>query len=420
MSNRMLDWTSHKESLLMALAAIRANKLRSTLTLLGIVVGIFSIISVMTAMGVLRNAIEVGIMQLGANTFQIQKYPQGGPGGGHRDRWRFRNRKNITYEQGIAVSEKVTLAEKVGLEVWEGGKIVWWKGQRTNPSVTVFGENMDGIATNDWSVAHGRGFSNQDYELVRHVVLIGQPLREKLFPQYVDPLGETIKIDGILYEVIGVFAPKGGALGGNQDNIAVMPINTFFQRYGKSDRSVNIMVKAINRESVEDAIEQSRGILRAVRNVAPGDEDDFNYFSNDTVINQFNEFTLYFRLGVLVVASIALLAAGIGIMNIMLVSVTERTREIGIRKAVGAQRRDILTQFIIEAVILCQIGGVIGVLIGILAGNGISVWLKTPPYMPWDWAAIGLGVCSLVGIVFGVYPAWKASTLDPIEALRYE
>jgi putative ABC transport system permease protein len=420
MSKHALDWSSLKESLLMALAAIKANKLRSTLTLLGIVVGIFSIISVMTAMGVLRNAIEQGITQLGANTFQIQKYPQGGPGGGHRDRWRFRNRKNITFEQALAVREKATLAEKVGLEVWDGGKIVWWKGQRTNPSVTVFGENMDGIATNDWNVAYGRGFTTQDFELTRPVVLIGQPLREKLFPPNINPVGETVKIDGKLLEVIGVFASKGGALGGNQDNIAVMPINTFFQHYGKSGRSVNIMVKAVNRESVEDAIEQSRGVLRAVRNVPPGEEDDFNYFSNDTVVNQFNEFTLYFRLGVLVVASIALLAAGIGIMNIMLVSVTERTREIGIRKAIGAQKKDILTQFIIEAVILCQIGGVIGVLIGILAGNGISLWLKTPPYMPWDWAAIGLVVCSLVGIVFGVYPAWKASTLDPIEALRYE
>jgi putative ABC transport system permease protein len=161
-------------------------------------------------------------------------------------------------------------------------------------------------------------------------------------------------------------------------------------------------------------------ILRAVRNVPPAAEDDFFYFSNDSLITQFNEFTLYLRLGVLVVSSIALLAAGVGIMNIMLVSVTERTREIGIRKAVGAQRRDILGQFIIEAVILCEIGGLLGVGLGILGGNVVGLMLEVPAVIPWDWAAIGIGVCTFVGLLFGVYPAWKASVLDPIESLRYE
>jgi putative ABC transport system permease protein len=418
MSKRLLDWTSLKESLMMALAAIRANKLRSSLTLLGIVVGIFSIISVMTAMGVLRNSIEEGIMQLGANTFQLQKFPPGGPGGGNQ-RWRFRNRKNITYEQALQIRDKATLAEAVGIEAWEFGRIIWWDGQKTNPNVSFAGENVEGLATNDWVVGNGRGLTAQDLDMNRRVVVLGNPVAEKLFPPNVNPVGEEVRIDGTMYHVIGVLIPKGGALGGNQDNLAIIPITTFFQKYGK-DKDIHVMVKALNREVVDDAIEQSRMILRAARNVAPGDPDDFGYFSNDSIVKQFNDFTLYFRLGVLVVSSIALLAAGVGIMNIMLVSVTERTREIGIRKSIGALKRDILTQFIIEAVILCQIGGIIGVFVGILAGNGISVWLETPPYMPWDWAAIGLGVCSLVGLVFGVYPAWKASTLDPIEALRYE
>ncbi len=418
MSSRMIDWISLKESLGMALSAIRANKLRSTLTLLGIVVGIFSIISVMTAMGVLRNSIEEGIMQLGANTFQLQKFPQG-PGGGGNQRFRFRNRKNITYEQAMQIREKATLAEAVGIEAWEFGKIVWWNGEKTNPNVSVAGENVEGLPTNDWVVAIGRGITNEDLDMNRRVAVLGQPIVDKLFPPSVNPIGESIRVDGSMYQVVGVLVAKGGALGGNQDNLVITPITTFFQKYGK-DKDIHVMVKALNREVVEDAIEQSRMILRAARHVAPGDEDDFGYFSNDSIVKQFNEFTLYLRLGVLVVSSIALLAAGVGIMNIMLVSVTERTREIGIRKAIGAQKKDVLTQFIIEAVILCQIGGIIGVFVGILAGNGISIWLETPPYMPWDWAAIGLGVCSLVGIVFGVYPAWKASTLDPIEALRYE
>jgi putative ABC transport system permease protein len=199
-----------------------------------------------------------------------------------------------------------------------------------------------------------------------------------------------------------------------------MPITTWFYKYGKTGRSVNIMVKALNREVVEDAIEQSRAILRVARNVPPGEDDDFAYFSNDSLIKEFNEFTLYFRLGVLLVSSISLLAAGVGIMNIMLVSVTERTREIGIRKAIGARKRDVLSQFMIEAIILCEIGGIAGVLLGIIGGNVVGLLLEVPAVIPWDWAAIGLVVCSFVGLVFGVYPAWKASTLDPIEALRYE
>ncbi len=419
MSRTMLDLAMFKESFGMALSAIRSNKLRSSLTLLGIVVGIFSIISVMTAMEVLRNSIEEGIMQLGANTVQLQKFPPGGPGGG-RNRWRFRNRKNITYEQAVQIRDKATLAEAVGIEAWEFGRIIWWNGEKTNPNVSVAGENPEGLATNDWVVASGRGIMNEDLDLSRRVVVLGVPVAEKLFPPAVNPVNEQIRIDGSVYQVIGVLAPKGGVLGGNQDNLVLMPITTFFQKYGK-DKDIHVMVKALNREVFDDAVEQSRMILRAARNVTPGDEDDFGYFSNDSIVKQFDEFTLYFRIGVLVIASIALIAAGIGIMNIMLVSVTERTREIGIRKAIGAKKRDVLYQFLTEAVILCMIGGILGVLLGIIAGNVvIGLWLGTSVVVPWDWAAIGLGVCSIVGLVFGVYPAWKASTLDPIEALRYE
>lgn len=416
MSRGAFELARLKESLAMALHAIRANKLRSALTLLGIVVGIFSIISVMTAMGVLRNSIEEGITQLGANTFQIDRIERGF--GGHQRR--YRNRKNITYEQGLAVRDKATLALAVGIESWEFGKIVWWEGQKTNPNVSVAGENLDGIVTNDWTVEHGRGINQQDVDLARNVMMMGKPVADKLFPPSIDPVGQMVRVDGSWYEVIGVLQSKGGALGGNQDNLVILPLFTFFQKYGKSDRSFHIMVKAKSREVVEDAIEESVSILRAARGLKPGDENDFGYFSNDSLVKQFNEFTLYFRLGVLVVSCIALLAAGVGIMNIMLVSVTERTREIGIRKAVGAQKGDVLAQFIIEAVILCQLGGIVGIGLGLVGGNAVSILLNAPPVIPWDWAAIGFGVCSLVGLIFGVYPAWKASALDPIEALRYE
>ncbi|MGA9117571.1 MAG: ABC transporter permease [Bacteroidota bacterium] len=419
MSRRILDLATLRESTLMALSAIRANKLRSALTLLGIVVGVFSIIAVMTAMGVLRNSIEEGMAQLGANTFQIQKFPVEF-GSDHETRRRLRNRKNITYEQALEVQRKATLAEAVGIEAWQFGKTVVWGGRKSNPNVSVCGENLDGLITNDWVVGRGRGLTTEDLDQARRVAILGISVAEKVFPEYADPVGESVRIDGQIYEVVGVFEKKGNALGEGQDNFAVIPITTYFGIYGKHARSINIMVKALNREVFEDCLDQTRSILRAARNVPPGAEDDFAYFSNDRIIEQFNEITSGFRLGVLLVSSIALLAAGVGIMNIMLVSVTERTREIGIRKAVGAMRRDVLAQFMTEAIILSQLGGVAGVLLGIVGGNVVSILLEIPAVVPWDWAALGLAVCTLVGLAFGVYPAWKAATLDPIESLRYE
>ncbi|MBK7257050.1 MAG: ABC transporter permease [Ignavibacteriae bacterium] len=413
-----MELANFRESLQMALSAVRTSKLRSILTLLGIAVGVFSIISVMTAVGVLKNSIEEGMMQLGANTFQVQKFPAFNTG--PDDRRRFRNRKDITIEQAQAVQERATLAEAVGFEVWSFGKVFVWRGQKSNPNMQVGGENLEGLVTNDWTVDVGRSFSAQDVDEGRKVMILGQAAVEKLFPPSINPVGEEIRVDGTIYQVIGVFAKKGGALGGNQDQFGAIPITTYMQKYGKADRSVNIMVKARSKELLDDTIEQVRSILRAARKVDPGAEDDFAYYSNDSLIKQFNEFTLYLRMGVLLVSSIALLAAGVGIMNIMLVSVTERTREIGIRKAIGAQRKDILAQFMIEAILLSEIGGVIGVAAGILTGNIVGLLLEVPAVIPWDWAAIGIIVCSLVGLLFGVYPAWKAANLDPIEALRYE
>ncbi|HTY01017.1 MAG TPA: ABC transporter permease [Bacteroidota bacterium] len=413
------EWSQIRESTAMALAAVRSSKLRSILTLLGIAVGVFSIIAVMTAVSVLRNAIEEGISQLGANTFQMQKFPVV-MGDERAMRRKYRNRKNISYEQASAVKEKITHAEMVGIEGWRFGKTVVWNGQKTNPNIQVAGEDVEGIPTNDWSVMNGRAIGQQDLQNAAKVVVLGSTLTEKLFPENIDPVGQSIRLDGAIYQIIGVFQKKGGALGGNQDNFLVMPITTFFNAYGKESTDIHIMVKAKSREVLDDCIEEARLILRTARKVAPGDDDDFGYFSNDSLVTQFNEFTLYLRLGVLLVSSIALLAAGVGIMNIMLVSVTERTREIGIRKSVGAMKRDILAQFIIEAVILCEIGGIVGIVLGILGGNVVGLLVSAPAVIPWDWAAIGVGVTSLVGLIFGVYPAWKAAALDPIESLRYE
>ncbi len=407
-----------KESLLMALAALRINKLRSVLTLLGIAVGVFSIIAVMTAMEVLVNSIESGLNELGANTFQIQKNPNFNSGG-PQERAKFRNRKNLEYAQGLLVADRTTFAKAVGLESWTGGRVIASRqGIKTNPNIGIAGENVEGFTTNNWNIGDGRLFTPEEVSAGKSVAVVGKGVVEKLFPR-VDPIGQIIRADGHEYEVIGTIESQGGMLGGNEDNFISIPITTLFDVYG-TDRDVHIMVQSTTRETYDDCVEQVRGILRAARHVAPGDPDDFYIFSNDTVIEQFNSFTKYLRLGIMLISAIALVAAGVGIMNIMLVSVTERTREIGIRKAIGAKKKNVLSQFILEAIVLSEFGGTIGIISGIISGNIIAVILHVPPVIPWDWTAIGFGICSVIGVVFGVYPAWKASNLDPIECLRYE
>ncbi len=402
----------------MAMNALAAHKLRSALTLVGVLVGVFSIIVVMTAMRVLQNNIESELSQLGAHTFQIQKWPGiyfGGPDGFEK----FWRRKNITYATGLQVKEKATLARTVGIEsrFWVGE--ISSKYEKTPPNVSLFGAIPGGFPARNWNVKDGRALLDTDVDSAHDVCVLGAGLAQTLFP-YGPALGERVKFDGINYTVVGVLEKKGSSLGNDQDNFAVIPLTTGLNRFGRTWRSVSILVQAYDQETYEDAVEQVRGILRTVRKVPPGKDDDFEVFSNDSMINQFKSFTFSIRVGVVVVSSIALLAAGIGIMNIMLVSVTERTREIGIRRAIGAKKRNIMSQFIMEAVVLCEIGGAMGVALGLAGGNAAAYFLKMPAVIPVDWVILGLVICSVVGIVFGTYPAYKAANLDPIESLRYE
>jgi putative ABC transport system permease protein len=403
----------------MAMNALVAHKLRSALTLLGVLIGVFSIIVVMTAMRVMKNDIEREISQLGSQTFAIQKWPVHQFGGGVRDWEKYWRRKNITLAQGRQVEQKATLANSVGIEGNFWGGQVETRYQKTPPTVQMFGETPGSFPARNWIVAEGRGLSETDVDNARDLCVLGDALAKTVFP-FGSAVGEQLKLNGINYTVIGVLVPKGGSLGGDQDNFAIIPITTALARFGRWWRSLTILVQSHDAATYNDCVEQVRGILREVRKVPPGAEDDFEQFSNDSLITQFNNFTKAVRMGVAVVSSIALLAAGIGIMNIMLVSVTERTREIGIRRAIGAKKRNIMTQFIMEAIVLCEVGGVIGIVLGVLGGNGLAWHMKVPPAIPLDWIAFGLVICSVVGIVFGTYPAYKAANLDPIESLRYE
>ena len=406
------------ESFRMALDAIRAHKLRSALTLLGVVVGVFSIIGVMTAIRVLQVNIEKEFSDMGANTFAIQKWP-GVYFGGEEGFEKFWRRKNITLQDARTLRDRATLAANIGIEdnFWAGE--VTSRFARTPPNVRLIGGTPGSFPAKNFVIAEGRPLSNPDVEGARDVCVLGAGLAKSLFP-YGSPMGERVKFSGINYTVIGVLEPKGSAGSGNQDNFAMIPITTGMNRYGRFWRTLTILVQAENQASYDDTVEQVRGLMRVIRKVRPGDPDDFEIFSNDSMIQQFRDFTLKVRAGVALVSSIALLAAGVGIMNIMLVSVTERTREIGVRRAIGAKKRNIMTQFVMEAIVLCEVGGIIGVAFGIAAGNAAAYFLEVPPEIPLDWTLFGLIICSIVGIVFGTYPAFKAANLDPIESLRYE
>ena len=407
-----------RESFAMAMGSIAAHKLRSALTLLGVMVGVFSIIVVMTAMRVMQSDIEQQISQLGSQTLMVRKMPVmffGGPEAYEK----MNRRQNITLAQGRSLEDRLTLARSVGIET------VFWGGQvetrhiKTAPNVQLYGETPGSFVPRNWVLAEGRLLLQSDVDRSSDVCVLGGGLAKTVFP-FGSALGQPLKINGINYTVIGILEPKGGALGGDQDNFAVVPLTTGLNRFGRWNRSLNLLIQAPSAAMYDDTAEEVRGCFRVIRKVPPGQEDDFELLSNDSLITQFNSFTFAVRIGVAVVSSIALLAAGVGIMNIMLVSVTERTREIGIRRAVGAKRRSIMAQFIMEAVMLCQVGGVIGVALGILGGNLTALLLKLPPVVPLDWAVLGLVICSVVGIVFGTYPAYKAANLDPIESLRYE
>lgn len=406
------------QSIKLALSTLRTNKLRASLTLSGIVIGVFSIIAIMTLLNALQAGIEGGLSALGSNTFQVQKMPAlqiGGPGGNRK----YRNRPDITYDQGKRLIETATMYKNISLEDYIYEKVFRTDKDATNPNNYIGGVTPEYLECNNKTVMWGRFFSNVDIENANNVAVIGMDIVNILFP-FQDPIGKDIIMDGNQFKVIGVFEPEGSNFGEGSDNFGLIPITRMHQIYGKNNRSLNIAIQAESKETYDETLENVISVMRIIRKVKPGEEDNFAIFSNESLIGQVNSFTVYFKYGAGFISFIALLAAGIGIMNIMLVSVTERTKEIGIRKAIGAKSKSVLTQFLVEAIILCEFGGVIGIILGLLTGNLLGLYLSSPVVIPYDWVIIGLFVCSAVGIIFGVYPAYKAAKLNPIDALRYE
>ncbi len=407
------------DAFLMALEAIRDNLLRSILTLLGIVIGVFAIIAVMTAIRTLESSINTGLNVFGSDVIFIQKSPviQMGDHASRRKYWR---RPNITYNMALELKKRMIGSEFVSVQDGSGGKTLRYKKESTNPNVGVQGVDEFGLEAMNHKLDFGRNFIPEDIEYNRRVVVLGTDVIQKLFP-FQDPINQSISINGIGFDVIGTLQRKGEMFGQSQDNFVIIPITTYLQYFGNRWTSLGISIKAPDSESFDLVKEEVIDQMRIVRGLGPEDENDFEVTSNDALIDTFGSFTAGIKLFAGAVSIIALVVAGIGIMNIMLVSVSERIKEIGIRKAIGATRNNILFQFLLEAVFLSLIGGIIGVLLGIGVGNMVTLVMKNvAPVIPIDWVFIGLGVCSFIGIVFGIYPAYKAAGLDPIESLRHE
>jgi len=409
------------EMIKMALGSLGVNKLRSSLTMLGITIGVFSVISVMTAIGALQYAIENGISFLGSNIFQFAKYPANVSASGDVGE-KYRNRRNITYQQALHYYRLMEgEAREICLKCFAyevKGQAVY-NGVKTTPSLLVVGSNRSFLTANAFTLGYGRNLNDEDVDLSRRVIVVGKMIEKRLFP-HETPIGKIIRITGHTYTIVGVLAEKGTAFGQSQDDICIMPITRFFEDFGEAKRTVNIATQAFSADTYNRTFDKGITAMRIARGLQANQENDFEIYSNDSLKSAFVNVAGIVRIGAFVISFIALVAAGIGIMNIMLVSVTERTKEIGVRKSIGARSKDILRQFLAEAVFISEAGGVLGIILGIIVGDLLAAWLKVDLIFPYGWAIAGLVVCSAIGIGFGLYPAYRAASLDPIEALRYE
>jgi putative ABC transport system permease protein len=386
--------------------------------MLGIAIGVFSVFGVMTAITALRCTFESGLNILGANSFQVTKYPPIRTGGGGNNP--YANRPDVDLDTAMRFKELMAgSGASISLQLGRGGRQVFYLDRKTNPSNVLIGSDENFITARKFNIDRGRNITTEDVTFGRPVCVIGRDMVNVLFLNE-DPIGQSIRVDGQSFTIVGVFEEKGTMFGNSQDNFILIPITRFLQAFGRLRRSISINIQADTPDDVQPAVERSIGAMRVVRKLGPEKANDFEIFSNDSLIQAFNNIAGVVAVAAFVISAIALLAAGIGIMNIMLVSVTERTKEIGVRKSLGARRNSILTQFLIESVVISLMGGLFGILLGVGGGNGVAMLLNADAVIPWGWASAGLIFCAGIGIAFGFYPAWKAARLDPIEALRFE
>jgi putative ABC transport system permease protein len=405
------------ENLGVAWTQIKSSKLRSILTTLGITIGIATVIFIVAILEGYTLSITKELNMLGANVFQLEKYDRdSGIQVGHRNRER---RKNLIREYSQEIRERCDAVKFVGAEVWYYNISFRYKDKKTNPTYILAGGEPEFFENNAEPIGAGRAIIRSDVLSSARVVVLGQDIKEDLFP-FEDPLGKYIKISGTKFKVIGTIERMGTTtFGESRDNRAVIPITTFEGLFGKH-RSVYLTVQSVTLERLEEAKEQVVGVMRRMRKIPPGKPNNFGIWSNDSLVDSFQNTAGMVQFGAILIGGISLLVGSIGVMNIMLVSVTERTREIGVRKAIGAKRKIILFQFLNESIFLSLIGGSLGILLGFLGALLVTTSFDMPFAFP-VWAVVSsFLVTSIVGLFAGIYPAAKASKLDPIEALRYE
>lgn len=406
------------ESIKIALDSIKVNKLRASLTLLSISIGVFAIMASGTLVDSINNSVETEMAALGENSFMVFRMPHIQIGGGGW--WKYRKRKPITLEQYTELRKRMKSTDMINAICASGSNIVKYGNFETDPEVSLIGTDENYFPLHNVNVITGRAFTSEDISFRRNVALVGNDIVVDLFANE-NPLGKSIKIGNQQFTVIGTLEIKGALLGQSQDSRVIIPL-TYFLRYYASEweQSLDLTIRAADRMALFNTIDEAIGHLRAIRKVEPWEENSFEVETNESLQDQFAGLTGYLTVFGIISGVFALIAAGVGIMNIMLVSVKERTREIGVRKAIGAKRRTVLLQFIIETITLCQVGGIIGITMGIAGAGLLSSLLGMKLAVTPTWIIFSLVVCTVLGIVSGAYPAWKAARLDPIEALRYE
>lgn len=413
-----MNWiTLFLENVRVAFKAIKSNRVRAVLTMSIIAFGIMALVGILTAIDGLKSTLTQQFTMMGANSFQITSRSMHVQMG--KKSYRTKNHSNITYREAMEFKENFKEPAWVSVAFSASGMLeVRYRDKKTNPNIFMMGSDENYLTISGYELESGRNFTQDDLQSNRHVVIIGQELVKFLFPG-VDPLGKEISLPGLKLSVIGIVKGKGSSFGG-EDRVTIIPITTARQYYSRPNITYTINVMPFKSASLDMLTSEAEGIFRIVRNLDPRDESDFNVQKSDTIIEILMENIKYVTMAATIIGLITLFGAAVGLMNIMLVSVTERTREIGVRKALGARKSVIRQQFLYESVIIGQMGGLMGIITGIIIGNLVSLGMGSEFTVPWVWVIGGVVACFIVGIASGYFPAMKASAVDPIEALRYE
>ena len=407
------------ENFRIAIKSIKSNILRTILTIVIIAIGITALIGILTAIDAIKTSINSEFTRLGANTFSIESRGMTVHIG--KNNIKTKTHTYISYQQAKEFKETFNFPAMVSITlIATGNATVKYKDFESNPNILIAGGDENILFTTGRDLLKGRNFSTTDINQSRQVVILGYKIAQNIFHNKEDPINKYIIIGNGRYKVIGVLKEKGSSMGSRDDEICVIPITNVRKYFARPGLSCLINVLPENQELLDVGMSEAEGKFRIIRKLNTKDETDFNIIKSDNLANMLLSNIKNVTFAATIIGIITLLGAAIGLMNIMLVSVSERTREIGTRKAIGASANVILQQFLYEAIVIGQIGGVVGIIFGILIGNIMSSLIGSHFIIPWVWIIMGVIVCFIVGIISGIYPALKASKLDPIEALRYE